>query len=408
MALSSPKKSMRIVQITTDNRESLRQYEKAEPWFGAAPEALLQGLAMTPDVEVHVISCTQRPMYAPEKLAENIWFHSLHVKKWGWLRTGYQGCIRAVRREVRKLRPDVVHGQGTERDCALCAAFSSFPNVVTIHGNMAAIHRLYQSTFGSYYWFAANLENLAIRKTSGVFCNSAYTENLVRPRAKQTWRVPNAIRGAFLSNMAEGRVDATPLIVNVGVISERKRQVQILEIADDLFRRGYRFVLHFVGSLDDRSPYGRLFSERLRVARECGYAELTLHMNVEQLARLFDRAHAMIHFPSEEAFGLVVAEALARNLKLFGSRVGGIPDIAQGVEGVALFEPGAVDELSDALQQWLKKGFPRLTSAAETIRARYCPATVAAEHVRIYQQILHQKPSSKASGAAPNPGAELP
>ena len=382
---------MRIVQLTTDNREALRQYEKAEPWFGAAPEALLQGFAMLPGIEVHVVSCAQRPMHAPEKLAKNIWFHSLLVKKTGWLRTGYQGCIRAVRRKVKELRPDVVHGQGTERDCALCAAFSSFPNVVTIHGNMVEIYRLYHRTFGSYFWFAANLENLALRMTSGVLCNSAYTENLVRHRAKRTWRVPNAIREAFLSKTSEGRSAVTPLIINVGVISERKRQVQILDIADNLFRRGCRFVLHFVGSLDERSPYGRLFYGRLRLAQERGYAEFTLRMEVEQLTRLFDRAHAMIHFPSEEAFGLVVAEALARNLKLFVSRVGGIPDIAQGVEGVELFEPEAVGELSEALQRWLMNGFPRPGSAAGTIRSRYGPATVAAEHLRIYQQILQKR-----------------
>jgi glycosyltransferase involved in cell wall biosynthesis len=376
-------KFMRIVQLTTDNREPFRQYERADPWFGAAPEALLQGFKMIRDLEVHVISCAQRPMNAPEKLAENIWFHSLLVKKMGWLRTGYQGCIRAVRRKLGELRPDLVHGQGTERDCALCAVFSSLPNVLTIHGNMVAMRR-----FGSYYWFAANFENLALRMTSGVLCNSAYTENLVRRRAKKTWRVPNAIREAFLSKATGEQSEDTPLIVNVGVISEHKRQVQILEIADGLFRKGYRFALHFVGNLDVRSPYGRLFSERLQVARERGYAEFTLRMEVEQLARLFDRAHAMIHFPSEEAFGLVVAEALAKNLKLFASRVGGIPDIAQGVEGVDLFESGAVGKLSETLEQWLKGGFPRPQSAAETIRARYCPDRVAVEHVRIYQQIL--------------------
>ncbi len=382
---------MRIVQLTTDNREAFRQYEKADPWFGAAPEALLQGFATIPDIEVHVISCTQRPMHSPEKLAENIWFHSLLVKKVGWLRTGYQGCVRAVRRKVMELRPDVVHGQGTERDCAVSAVFSSCPNVVTIHGNMVAMLRFHRGTFCSYYWFAAILENLALRMTSGVFCNSAYTENLVRRLAKQAWRVPNAIREEFLSNTAEARSEATPLVVNVGVISEHKRQVQILEIADDLFRRGYRFLLQFVGSLDERSPYGRLFSERLRVARECGYAEFTLHMEVEQLVRLFDSAHAMIHFPSEEAFGLVVAEGLARNLKLFVSRVGGIPDIAQGVEGVDLFEPEALGELTEALQRWLKNGSPRPKFAAETARTRYCPASVAAQHVRIYQQILQKR-----------------
>ena len=160
---------MRIVQLTTDNREALRQYQKAEPWFGAAPEALLQGFAMLPGIEVHVVSCAQRPMHAPEKLAKNIWFHSLLVKKTGWLRTGYQGCIRAVRRKVKELRPDVVHGQGTERDCALCAVFSSFPNVVTIHGNMVQIYRLYHRTFGSYY---------LVRSKSGKSCS---TDDLRRP-----------------------------------------------------------------------------------------------------------------------------------------------------------------------------------------------------------------------------------
>ena len=73
---------------------------------------------MLPDVEVHVVSCTQQPMKSPIKLAENIFFHSLLVPKIGWLRTGYQGCIRAVRKKLRAIQPDIVHGQGTERDCA--------------------------------------------------------------------------------------------------------------------------------------------------------------------------------------------------------------------------------------------------------------------------------------------------
>ena len=86
---------------------------------------MLQGFAALPEVRVHVVSCTQQPMRSPEKLAGNIWFHSLHVPKLGWLRTGYQGCIRAVRRKLRAIQPDLVHGQGTERDCALSAIFSS-------------------------------------------------------------------------------------------------------------------------------------------------------------------------------------------------------------------------------------------------------------------------------------------
>jgi hypothetical protein len=55
------------------------------------------------------------------------------------------GCIRATRRRLRTLQPDLVHGQGTERDCALSAIFSGFPNVVTIHGNMAELARTHRN-----------------------------------------------------------------------------------------------------------------------------------------------------------------------------------------------------------------------------------------------------------------------
>ncbi len=88
---------MKIALLTTDNREPHKQYQQGEPYFGTAPEALLQGFAALPDVEVHVISCLRQPVKSPAKIAPNIFFHSLVVPKIGWIRTGYQGCIRAVR-----------------------------------------------------------------------------------------------------------------------------------------------------------------------------------------------------------------------------------------------------------------------------------------------------------------------
>src|SRR5437763_6845067 len=99
---------MKIALITTDNREHDRNYAPATPYFGTAPEALLQGFASLPELEVHVVSCTQKPMRSPEKLADNIWFHSLYVPKLGWMRSTYQGCIRSVKRTLKKaIQPDI-------------------------------------------------------------------------------------------------------------------------------------------------------------------------------------------------------------------------------------------------------------------------------------------------------------
>src|SRR5437899_5736932 len=146
---------MKIAIVTTDNRQNVRNYSLPAPYFGTAPEALLQGFAALPELEVHVLSCTQKPMKSPKKLADNISFHSLYVPKAGWMRTSYQGCIRAVRRKLKVIKPDIVHGQGTERECAISAVFSKFPNVVTIHGNMEELARLFKVQMGSFGWLAA-------------------------------------------------------------------------------------------------------------------------------------------------------------------------------------------------------------------------------------------------------------
>src|SRR4051812_34158747 len=115
---------MKVAIFTTDNRENFRNYSGPAPYFCTAPEALLQGFAALPELEGHVISFAPKPKKSPAKLAENIWFHGLDGPKPRWLRPSYQGCIRAVRRKLKVIKPDIVPGEGTERDCAVSAVFS--------------------------------------------------------------------------------------------------------------------------------------------------------------------------------------------------------------------------------------------------------------------------------------------
>jgi len=381
---------MNVATLTTDNREHHRKYEVTTPYFGTAPEALLQGFATLPDVEVHVVTCTQRPMLSPEKLADNIWFHSLLAPKIGWMRTGYQGCIRAIRRKLRQIQPDVVHGQGTERECAISAVFSGFPNVVTIHGNLAELARIFPPSIGSYLWLAARLENFTLPRTHGVFCNSAYTESLTRSRAKKVWRVPNAIREEFFQPQIKRAGGDIPVLLNIGVLCPRKRQLELLRLAGKLHARGCRFLLRFVGQSGDSSDYERQFFSEIEQARSEGYAEHAGAMGTGELIASMDTATALVHFPNEEAFGLVVAEALARNLKFFGSKLGGIIDISEGVEGAKLIDGDRWDSLGDAIAGWLKTGASKPQTAAAEIASRYHPLIIAKRHLEIYREVLRQ------------------
>ena len=379
---------MRIALLTTDNRQDYKDYDASAPYFGAAPEALLQGFALLPEVEVHVVSCTQQPVAAPEKLASNIFFHSLLVPRVGWARTAYQGCIRAVRRKLRTIQPDIVHGQGTERDCAMTAVLSGYRNVLTIHGNMRRLAQVTNARPPSYWWLAARLETLALKRAGGVFCNSEHTERLVKPQARRVWRVPNAVREQFFAPVPEPASPARCTLVNVGFITAGKRQVELLDVVQELRQQGLQFEFQFVGRAQPESRYVAAFFERLKPLEQAGVARYLGLKPVDEIIALFDASAAMVHVPPEEAFGLVVAEALARGLKVFGARVGGIPDITAGVPEAELF--GAEDwrGLSTAIAAWVRSGFPHSRSGIGLMRSRYHPRLIAERHVEIYQEVL--------------------
>jgi glycosyltransferase involved in cell wall biosynthesis len=379
---------MRIAFLTTDSREHYKEYSNPIPYFGAAPEALLQGFSRLQGTEVHVLSCVRRKMKSPEKIAANIFYHDLVVPKLGWMSTLYQGCIRAARRRLKAIQPDIVHGQGTERDCAMDAVLSGFPNVVTIHGNMAELARLFRAQFGTFGRLAAVLEGFALKRTAGVFCNSAYTEDLVKPRARRTWRVPNAIRDPFFAPFPPSPKARSNTLVNIGFICPRKRQLELLDVAKELRERGLNFELQFVGDLANGDPYAAAFLEKIKPMEKEGYARYLGTKSVDALIDLLDGAGALVHFPSEEAFGLVVAEGLARDLKFFGARLGGIRDIADDVPGAELFAADDWRGLSAAIGRWIAAGFPRPEGAAALMRARYHPDVIARQHIAIYRDVL--------------------
>jgi glycosyltransferase involved in cell wall biosynthesis len=379
---------IRVAIVTTDAREHERTYRETTPRFATGHQSLLEGFAQTKGIEVHVICCTQQPMHSPEKLAENMWFHSLHVPKIGWLRTLYQGCIRAVRKKLSELQPDLVHGHGTERECGISAALAGFLNLVTIHGNIREQARHSRPRIGSYLWLQARVEDFAVRRTLGVFCNSAYTESVVHSRARRTWRVPHALRLSFFDSIAES-APRPCILLNAGVITRRKRQLELLGVAESLYRAGLKFEFRFIGFVPTADDgYAREFLQRIKPMEAAGYARFLGPQPENKLVECFDSVAGVVHFPTEEAFGNVVIEALSRNLKFFGSRIGGIIDTTEGMPGAELFDKDDWTGLSDGIARWIAGGHVRPTRASRVVRKRYHPMVIADKHLDIYKEVL--------------------
>lgn len=382
---------MKVALLTTDAREHKKEYRKPEPYFGTAPEALIEGFKeLGSAVEVHVISCLQeRPVASPDKLGDNVSFHPLHVPKLGWMRTGYQGCVRAVRRKISELRPDIVHGQGTERDCGISAVLSGLPNVLTIHGNMAAIAEFFNARPLSFYWLAARLERYCLRRTSGVVCISRYTRDKVLPYTRRTWLLPNAVHPSFFGvRQAPAR---PPRVVCVANIDARKNQIQLIKALESL-QAGTQLQLRFIGAGSDENPYFRRFQAEVGSRPWCSYLGSLGRPAIQSELS----AASIAVLPSlEDNCPMVILEAAAAGIPMAASRVGGIPDLVENGATGMLFDPASLDEMCDAVAGLLANPERAGEIAARSRNAavtHYAPATIARAHLEIYREVLRTDP----------------
>jgi glycosyltransferase involved in cell wall biosynthesis len=130
------------------------------------------------------------------------------------------------------------------------------------------------------------------------------------------------------------------------------------------------------------------FFEKLKPMKKEGFARYAGLKSAHELVQALDASSALVHFPSEEAFGLVVAEGLARDLKFFGARLGGMLDIASDVPDAELFRPDDWQGLTASIGQWIRRGYPPATGAAQIMRSRYHPLVIARRHLEIYREVL--------------------
>ena len=378
-------KPLKIAILTSDKRDHDRDYANPEPGFGTAPAALLQGFASLPEVEVHVVCCVQKPLSSPDKIAANIFYHSLVVPKIGWMRTLYQGCIRATRKKLREIRPDIVHGQGTERDCALAAVGSGFPNVLTIHGNMRLVARLTRARPFSFIWLAARLEGRALPQTDGVVCITNYTKTAVAGLARRTWVLPNAVDAGFYDVEAVPDPAVPPIGICVGAICQRKNQNDFIRALDPLARTK-KFKIIFLGQTDN-GAYSREFLNLLKERPWCEYAGFA---GREPLRKFFQTATFAVLPTLEDNCPMVVLEAMAAGLPVLASNVGGVPDLIQP-EVTGLFcDPLRPESFAAGISRLLDDPVwsRQLAAAAKAeARERFHPEVVARRHVEIYREV---------------------
>jgi len=130
---------------------------------------------------------------------------------------------------------------------------------------------------------------------------------------------------------------------------------------------------------------------RLReLAAEAGEAIIFVPFQPE-IERWYCAMDVLIHTPRLEAFGLVVAEAMACGLPVVGTAVGGVTDMVRDGHTGTLVPPQQLESAAEALAcLTVNEGLRRQLSAnaIQTARVEYSDALYVQRHLELYRQIL--------------------
>jgi N-acetyl-alpha-D-glucosaminyl L-malate synthase BshA len=169
------------------------------------------------------------------------------------------------------------------------------------------------------------------------------------------------------------------------------RPVKRVDVALEVFRRirrrvRARFVL--IGDGPVRADIERLVAEH-------GLAgDVSFVGEQQDLVTWLSAADLFLLPSAQESFGLAALEAMACEVPVVASSVGGLPEIIEnGVTGF-LCPPGAVDEMADRGIALLTDSALRSSigrAAAQMVRSRYCTELIVPQYEAAYLDVLRRR-----------------
>jgi glycosyltransferase involved in cell wall biosynthesis len=313
--------------------------------------------------------------------------------------------IRALRRTILRLDPDVVHAHGA-RAAAFVRVADPAPSrrvVYTLHG----IHVDQAGGAGRRSGFLA-VERTLRARTARFVCvcraDAAKGASLRILDVRRTAVVHNGIdaplpspAGLFRAELGLG--PDVPLVLSVGRLHEQKDQATLLSGFRELLRFHPEAVLALVGS-------GPLEAELAGVIRDedlAGRARLLAPR--ADLGPAYADADVFTLSSRWEGLPYVVLEAMAHGLPVVATAVDGVPEaVCDGRTGL-LVPPGDPGALAAALGSLLgSKDARRRMGAAgrRRVETRFTLEQMLAGVTRVYAEVTALAPAASSSAAPSN------
>jgi N-acetyl-alpha-D-glucosaminyl L-malate synthase BshA len=178
------------------------------------------------------------------------------------------------------------------------------------------------------------------------------------------------------------------ILIHVSNFRPVKRVTAVIEVFARI-RRQVPARLVMVGDGPD-------VADATRLARSLGMGdEVQFVGEQDQVVPLLSAADLFLLPSAQESFGLAALEAMACEVPVVASRVGGLPEVVEDGAGGFLHAPEDLDGMAASALRLLTDGELHRRAAAaarETARRRYCDTKIVPIYEAYYQEVLSTRP----------------
>jgi len=313
-----------------------------------------------------------------------------------WKPKGKDRAIKGFQKTLRILKhfePDVIHPHLLESDIWIGFAqlFGAPGKIVT--------SRLSLGIFKEGQQWKQWLQNWVNKRTEIIICNAQAVsdDSVQREKNFDEYKIRVVRNGIEWDDFAQ----AEP--VPKSEIPFEKKGPVVMCTANYHTYKGHKDLLEAWAQVSPKFPdahlicFGRdtgTLPDLLNQLRENNIEDtVTLHPPIENVPNWL-RTADLFAFPShEEGLPNAVLEALAADLPIISTRVGGVPEILEDHPYTALVEPKNPDQMAEKLEEFLSQHPipPRDEELVAKLRHQWSLKKMIDDHEKIYQAIVDEE-----------------
>ena len=350
------------------------------------------GLAKLKGIEVHQLSLSSAIDKNITIVDQGVNVHYIKIPKYLSSLSLYQIPRILVKRKIKEIGPDIVHGHHAELGSTYFSMTCGFPSVAGIHNFIPDIIKWQNIPWNSSFHILRYFEKRTLKKAKVFTVDSSYMQKLILPYTRNPIHViPNCIGESFFEHQTSIESIANPTLLFIGSHRPEKGLITLLNALTLIRKEIPGCKIKIIGEVSPGIKT-ELYS-RIKQNDLINNVIFLGWMDWESIINELTTAMALIVPSLHEPFGCVVAEGMAVGTPVVGARIGGIIDSIEDEKTGMLFEPGNSVDLAEKVIRLIQQPDLRISiskTGREYAKSHFHPHIVALQHKELYEDILKE------------------